>query len=115
MAPGEDFLREVEGRSDAFTIGWHAGYDAGIVAAEKDMATAWMAEVHRIRALARPDDWMARVQAAEIHCRRLAERLWLNPDAWKNAAAQSVTEGGRRAGIVPMAATDLARACGVQL
>lgn len=112
----DDFLREVEGRNDAFTMGWHAGYDAGVAAAEKEMAEAWMAEVHRIRALAKPhDDYMGRVLAAEIYVRRQAERQWLNPDAWKSAAAQSVSDGARRIGVSAMSATDLARACGVQL
>jgi hypothetical protein len=112
----DDWMREVEGQADAFTMGWHAGYDAGVAAAEKDMADAWMSEVHRIRALANPhDDWMARVRAAETYSRQLADRLWRNPDAWKSAAAYSLTEGARRAGITPMTADDLARAAGVTL
>jgi hypothetical protein len=116
MISADDWLREVEGRSDAFEMGWHAGYDAGIAAAERDMAEAWMAEVHRVRALARPhDDYMARVHAAETYSRRLAERLWLDPDAWKSAADQSVSEGARKAGVKPMTADDLARGCGVTL
>ena len=110
------FLEQVEGRGDAFTMGWHAGYDAGIAAAEAEMAEAWMAEVHRIRTLAKPhDDYMGRVLAAEIYVRRQAERQWLNPDAWKSAAAHSVSDGARKSGVTPISAVDLARACGVQL
>lgn len=116
MNSTDDFLREVEGRSDAFTMGWHAGYDAGAAAAEAEMAEAWMAEIHRIRALANPrDDWQARVHTAEIYVRRQAERQWLNPNAWKSAATHSVTEGARKAGITAMSAHDLARACDVHL
>lgn len=105
----------MEGRSDAFTMGWHAGYDAGAAAAEAEMAEAWMAEIHRIRALAKPDDHMARVRAAEIYVRRQAERQWLNPDAWKSAAAHSPTSTAQQAGVSTMSAVDLARACGVHL
>lgn len=112
----DDFLREVEGRCDAFTMGWHAGHDAGVADAEKDMAEAWMAEVHRIRALANPHDpWLARVAAAEQHSRAAAMRQWLDPAAWKSAAAHSISEGARRSGAVALTADDLARACGVSL
>lgn len=111
-----DFVAEVEARCDAFTMGWHAGHQSGVADAEADMAEAWMAEVHRIRALANPHDpWLARVTAAEAQGRHLAQRQWLNRDAWKSAAAQSVTEGARRSGAVAMTADDLARACGVSL
>ena len=112
----DDFLREVEARSDAYLLGWHAGYDAGERAAEQDMAEAWWAAVRRIRALANPHDpWHIRVAAAEQHARRLAERLWLSRTAWESAAAQSVTHDARRAGITGMSADDLAAACGVRL
>lgn len=110
------FLDEVERRSDAFTTGWHAGYDAGLAAAEKDMAERWWAEVIRIRRLADPrDDSAARVQAAEIYSRRRAEQQWRRLEAWESVAAQSVTADAIRAGIKPMTAEDLARACGVEL
>ncbi len=103
--------------ADGYRMGWHAGYDAGIAIAEAEMAEAWMAEVHRIRALARPDDYMARVRAAERHCRALAERQWLSREAWESAAAQGMTEEARRKGVTPLFpdGDTLARAMGVKL
>lgn len=47
-----------------YELGHHSGYEVGYAAAEADIAEAWSAEVHRIRALAQPDDYMARVAAA---------------------------------------------------
>ena len=50
-----------------YELGYHSGHEVGYAAAEADMAEAWAAEVHRIRALAQPDDFMRRVAAAEQH------------------------------------------------
>lgn len=89
-----------------YRMGYEAGHDVGYGAAEFDMAEAWSVEVHRTRALGKPDDYLARVRATELHVRRLAERQWLNRAAWESAARAS---GGT------MSADDLARALGVRL
>lgn len=68
-----------------YLLGYESGYDVGVAAAEAEMAEAWMAEVHRIRALGRPDDYMARVRAAEKHVRSVALRQWSDRDAWDSA------------------------------
>jgi len=72
-----------------YRLGYWSGYEVGVATAEAEMAEAWMAVVHRIRALAKPDDYMTRVAAAERHVRSLALRQWASRDAWdsaKNAA-----------------------------
>jgi hypothetical protein len=70
-----------------YRMGYESGFDVGYGRAEVEMADAWMAEVHRIRALANPDDYMSRVAAAERHSRSTALRLWSDPRAWENAAS----------------------------
>lgn len=48
----EDSARQVVGRSEAYLLGWHAGWDHGYRDAERDMADAWAESVRRVRALA---------------------------------------------------------------
>jgi hypothetical protein len=97
-----------------YRLGYESGYDVGFGAAEEEMAEAWTAEVHRIRALAEPDDYMARVRAAETYVRALADRQWNRWQAWESASQHSVREEARRNGIVPIPARDLARALGAR-
>jgi len=111
----DDLVLCADAHAEGFELGWHAGYDAGVAAAEAEMAEAHAARVARVRALGRPDDYMARVAAAERYARVLADRQWLRREAWESAASQSVTQDAKRKGTVPIPADDLARALGARL